>query len=207
MQIHVLLSICFIVFLAGVRAAPTSATHPPPDDYSKPKQHAALLRDGPLGTEVGLIGSSKGNSGKGYSLIRGKVQVGEKKKNTIIRELGEEAKYSEKNIHFKSDRVKSKGANGVKAEGYAIHLKAGAKQDMNGENRQLKFVHHSQVGKYLKKPEQKALYQDMQKQNLIKNRTSPPRKPLERSTSMNSATTAKTSPTRRLGRSLSGRHR
>lgn len=204
MQVFHLLSICFIAFFAGVVAPPPK--HTPADDYSKPKQHAALLRDGPLGTEVGLISSSKGNASKGYSLIRGKVQVGENKKNTIVRELGEEAKYSEKNIHFKSNRVKSQAANGVKAEGYAIHLKSGAKQDMKGENRNLKFVHHSQVEKYLKKPEQKALYQDMQKQNLIKNRTSQARKPLERSTSMNSATTTKTSPSR-LGRSLSARHR
>lgn len=211
MKGYQLLLFCFVVFFVGAQSAPTPASSPP-DDYSQTKQHAALLRDGPFGPEVGLIGSSQGNTKKGYGLIRGKVQVNEKKGNAIVREIGEEASHSKKNIAHKSKQVQTKTAHGDQVEGYVVHLKQGAKQDMQGENRKLRFVHHTQVEKHLKdRPEQKALYKEMQNKKLIKNRyPTQPRKPLERSTSLNSsssASTAKTSPSRRLGRSFSGKHR
>lgn len=199
-----LLMIYSIIFLASyVQLAPTV---PPSDDRTKTKQHGALIRDGPFGAEIGMVGSSKGNTDKGLSLIRGKVQVNENKKDTIIREIGEEARHSRNNMMFKSDQIKTHTKNGKKVEGYAIHLKPGAKQDMHGEDRPLKFVHHSQVEKHLKnRPEQKAIYNKMQKEGLIKNRNpTQPRKPLERSTSLGSSTTSNL----RLSRSFSGgRHR
>lgn len=195
--------------MTNIHSAPVGSKAPPPaDDRSRTKQHGVVVRDGAFGPEVGLVGSSKGNSGKGLSLVRGKVQVGEKKSNTVAREVGEEMGHSKKNFLSQSNRIKTQVGD-KKVQGQMVHLKNGAKPDLPRETRPTRWVHHSQVEKYLQnRPEQKALLQEAKKQNLIKNRyPSTPRQPLQKSTSLNSSATAKTSPTRRINRSFSGKHR